>query len=345
MATLEETIGAPSSLGSDLQAGVEAISSNQTVTFTKYVKVVLPLDGFVFWVKADKVGKSALYNAALVNAAAYGQPQTVTPAPYITAKGSLHYATDTRQDEANTIAVNRVVFTSQQEIQDLNEVGPNVLFIGVIDGIKFAFSTRAAFYRQADLWHYVGFAVYSDMDTQVVDDPRSLNTRDVVVSNSLPLWLAFNGYQPPTQGFGNPGLTLYPSFLLPTNLAPPYAAVHIAPENTRSLTGAPRIAADSSHSQLCSDLVKITMFGMRNFNALDFVDCVLQRSLEYEEFGVMNMPVVRDEKRTQSELNAIAQKKSVTFEISYYQNRMNDVARKLILSAVPSFYPTDLRAA
>ena len=182
------------------------------------------------------------------------------------------------------------------------------------------------------------------METQVVDDPRSLNTRDVVVSNSLPLWLALNGYQPATGGFGNPGLTLYPSFLLPTNLAPPYAAVHIPPENTRALTGAPRISRDSSHTQLCADVVKITMFGMRNFNALDFLDCVLQRSLDYDEFGIMNMPVVRDEKRTQSELNAIAQKKSLTFEISYYQNRMNDIARQLILSAIPTFIPTELTA-
>lgn len=342
MAKLDEAIGAPSQLGSDLQAGVEAISSNQTVTFTKYVKVVLPLDGFVFWVKADQVGPSALYNAALMNQAMYGAGAVVTPGPYIVAEGSLHYMTDTRQDEANTMGVNRVIFTSQQPIQDLNEVGPNVLFIGVIDGIKFAFSTRSSFYRQADLWHYVGFAVYSDMETQVVDDPRSLNTRDVVVSNSLPLWLALNGYQPTIGGFGNPGITLYPSFLVPSNLAPPYAAVHIPPENTRTLTGAPRIGADSSHSQLCADIVKITMFGMRNFNALDFLDCVLQRSLDYEEFGIMNASAVRDEKRTQSELGAIAQKKSIQFEVSYYQNRMNDIARKLILSAIPSFYPTGL---
>ncbi len=344
MATLDESIGAPSGLGSDLQAGVEAISSSQTVVFTKYVKVVLPLDGYVFWVKADAVGPTALYNAALMNRAAYNKSAAVTPAATCLAEGSLHYATDTRQDEANTIAVNRVVFTSEQEIQDLNQVGPNVLFIGVIDGIKFAFSTRAAFYRQADLWHYVGFAVYSDMETQVVDDPRSLNTRDVVVSNSLPLWLALNGYAPTVAGFGNPGITLYPSFLLPTNLAPPYAAVHIPPENTRALAGAPLIHRDSSHSQLCADVVKVTMFGMRNFNALDFLDCVLQRSLDFEEFGIMNMPVVRDEKRTQSELNAIAQKKSIQFEVSYQQSRMNDIARQLILSSIPSFQPNGFAA-
>ncbi len=83
---------------------------------------------------------------------------------------------------------------------------------------------------------------------------------------------------------------------------------------------------------------------MRNDDALDFLDCVLQRSLDYDEFGIMNMPVVRDEKRTQSELNAIAQKKTIQFEISYNQNRMNSIARELILSAIPTFVPQELAA-
>ena len=345
MPKLDEAIGAPTELGGNLQAGVDQISSDQVVVFTKYVKVVLPLDSYVFWVKADLVGPSALYNATAINRFAYNKSPVVTAAATINAPGSLHYATDTRQEEANTIAVNRVVFTSEQEIQDLNQVGPNVLFIGVIDGVKFAFSSRGSFYRQADLWHYVGTAVYSDMETQVVDDPRTLDRRSVIVSNSLPLWLAFNGYAP-FYGFGNPTLMLYPSFLLPSNLAPPYGAVHIPPENTRALGSAPRIARDSSHSQLVSDRVKITLFGTRNFNALDFLDCVLQRSLDYDEFGIMgSIPVVRDEKRTQSELNAIAQKKTIDFEISYYQSRMNDVARTLILSAIPTFLPSGLAAA
>ena len=39
-------------IGADLQTGVEAISIQQTVTFTKYVRLVLPLDGYVFWVAA-----------------------------------------------------------------------------------------------------------------------------------------------------------------------------------------------------------------------------------------------------------------------------------------------------
>lgn len=339
MSGIAEAVGAPGPLGSNLQAGVDAISSNQTITFTKYIRVVLPLDGFVFWVKADLVSPGSIYNAAMFNAAIYNSSPEITDAPTCVAKGSLHYATDTRQDEANTIAVNRVVFTSEQEINDLNQAGANVLFIGVIDGLKFAFSTRGSFYRQSSLWHYVGAAVYPDMASQVVDNVELLNTRSLIVSNSLPLWLAFNGYKP-FYGFGNQNLPLYPSFLVPQNIVPPYAAVHIVPESTRALATAPRIGARTLHSQLCADVVRITMFGTNNDAALAFLDCVLQRSLDYGELGIMNVPVVRDEKRTQSELNAIAQKKSLTFEVSYYQERVADVARKLISSAVPSFYPT-----
>ena len=33
--------------------GLEDISRSASVTFTKYVRKVLPLDGFVFWVKAS----------------------------------------------------------------------------------------------------------------------------------------------------------------------------------------------------------------------------------------------------------------------------------------------------
>ncbi len=361
MPKLDEAVGAPSHLGSNLQAGVEAISSNQTVLFTRYVRVVLPIDSYVFWVRADRVGPSAMLNTTTLNksltpklpatpATQYGARlneagQVVVPATTLNAQGSLHYSTDTEQAEATTLGINRVVFTSQEPINDLNQIGANEIYIGVIDGIKFAFSTRGSFYRQSALWHYVGAAVYADMDSQIIDNPRLLNVRDVIVSNSLPLWLALNGYVAP-YGFSNPGVTLYPSFLIPGNLPPPYGAVHIDPAGTRALTGGPRIGPDSSHTQLCADRVRITLFGMRNFNALDFLDCVLQRSLDYDEFGIINSsPVPRDEKRTQSELNAIAQKKTIEFEISYYQSRMNDIARQLILSAIPSFYPTDLDAA
>ena len=63
MATVFETTGAKGEMAAGLAQGVETISLNQTVTFTLYVKLVLPLDGYVFWVNAALLTDSALYNA------------------------------------------------------------------------------------------------------------------------------------------------------------------------------------------------------------------------------------------------------------------------------------------
>lgn len=343
MATVSEAFGAPTQLGSDLQAGVDAISQNQTVVFTKYISVTLPLDGFRFWVRADHVSKSALLNASALNTTALNQTiKIIDPAPTIAAKGSLHYASSKLQEETETYSLNRVVFTSEQPLhQDFQDIGPMVIYIGDFDGVRFGFSDLKPLYRQANLWHYMGEAIYPFMQSQIVDDPGSLDTKNLIVSNSLPLWLRLSQYQPtfPSYGFGNPILPLFPSMLAPPNVRPPYATVHIYPEGTRSLTSAPVIGRTSSHSQLVADRVKITMYGMRSYDAMDFIDCVNQYSSDYDEIGILNMPVIRDEKRTQDELSIIAMKKSVEYEVSYYQNRANDIARQLITEAFVTVVP------
>ena len=345
MATVEESLGAKTPLGSDLAAGVQSLSLDQTVTFTKYVRLVLPIDGYVFWVKADIVGPSALYNAAKLNAVAYDQPpQPGGVAATFVCQGSLHYAADIRQEEAETYALNRVTFTALQQVKELDELGPDEMWIGEFAGRRFSFSSLGSFYKQADLFHYVGYAVYPDMEPQIVDSVAGFSQRQIV-SNSLPAWLALNGYVP-FYGFGNPSLRLYPSFLVPNNLTPPYAAVHVAPETTRGLASAPRLdPKTSSHNQLCAETVRITLWGTRNDDALDFVDCVNQYSLDVAAFGIMNVPVVRDEKRTQAEIGAVAMKKVVEFEVSYVQSRINDIAQQFISRAVPNFYVDGKAAA
>jgi hypothetical protein len=336
MATADEAANARTPLGADLKAGVDQLSLNQEITFTRYVRLILPLDGYAFWVRADLVSAGALYNATKFNATAYNKPpRVVSAAKTLVAKGSFHYATETHQDEAETFGVNRVVFTSEIEVQDLNEIAPNELYVGEFEGVRFAFSSRGSFYRQADLFHYVGVAVYPDMATQLVDSLVGFD-RSLVVSNSLPVWLSLNGYNP-FYGYGNPSLPIYPSFLVPDNIEPPFAAVHIAPENTRALTATQHLDQRSSIRQLVADKVRVTIWGTRNVSALDFVACVNQYSADYGVIGMMNQPVVRDEKRTQAELATIAMKKTVEFEVSYYQERINDVARQMILSAIPAF--------
>jgi hypothetical protein len=341
VATLEEALGAPTPLGSDLDAGVDALSRQQVITFTQYIRLILPLDGYAFWVRADMVAGSALYNVAKFNSAGFNQaPKTLVAASTLDAKGSLHYATEVRQEETETYAAERVVFTSEEEINDLSAIAPNMLWIGEFEGKRFAFSSRSSFYRQADLWHYVGFAVYPDMATQIIDNRAGFDSLNVVVSNSLPAWLALNGYNP-VYGFGNPSMMLYPSFLVPENILPPFASVHIAPETTRALAMAPSLSPNSTHTQLCAERVRITLWGTRNYNALDFIDCVNQYSLDTGIFGLTNSPVPQDEKRTQSELGTLAMKKTIVFEITYLQHRMNDVARQYITRVIPNFYIDD----
>jgi hypothetical protein len=348
MTTADQAANAKTPLGADLDAGVDSISNQQQVTFVQYVRLVLPLDGFCFWVRASLVTPSALYNSSQYNRLRFNKPPTAPinlPPTTLTVMGSLHFGTEIRQDEAETYAANHVIFTAREGVNDFQNIAPNTLWIGsvpnILGGRKFAFSSQTSRYQQAGLWHYVGFALYPDMETQVIDDLSGFDNRSLVVSNSLPAWLALNSYKPP-YGFPMPaGLTLYPSFLVPENLAPPFGVVHIAPETTRGLASAPLLDANNSSSQLCAESVRITLWGVRNNAAQDFHNCVNQYTIDTAAFGIMNIPAVRDEKRTQAEFGVIAQKKTMDWEISYLQSRMNTIAQGIIKSSIVDFIPSD----
>ena len=61
-----------------------------------------------------------------------------------------------------------------------------------------------------------------------------------------------------------------------------------------------------------------------------------QYSLNTDNIGMLNMPVIQDEKVTQPEFGVIAMKKTITFEVSYYQQNIRNVARQLIEHALIS---------
>ncbi len=330
MTTVAESSAAPLEFAAGLQTGTSTLSQQQIVQFVKYVRLVLPIDKMVFWVKAELLSQSALFNVARFNSAQFnGTGAAPIPAPTINAAGSLHFSTDVRQEEDRNAAFNQMIFTSETPINDLNSIGPDELYIAEQDGVKFAFSSRMKYYYQAGLHHYRGDALYSVMDTQLIDDPASFDAENVIVSNSLPIWLSLNAIMP-----------MYPSFLTPQNQPPVYAAVHIDPDTTRALQSAPYLAPDSTHWQLAAETVKITIYGLRNFNALDFQDYVMGASLTQDNFGIMNCPIIHDEKLTQREFGVIAMKKSITFDINYYQTRARDIARQMILSAFCAFTPS-----
>jgi hypothetical protein len=357
MATVDEAMNAKSPLAADIAAGVNMLSYNQKVTFTLYVRLVLPVDGFVFWVRADLVSPSAILNALEMNRVPYDQaPIIKVPANTVTIQGSLHYSTTRQQAEESTVAVNQVVFTALSAVQEFNIVGPNLVYIaefgpgkqppGIVgaEPIMFAFSQRRPFYEQADTYHYVGNAVYSTMESQIISNIGQFSQAQVV-SNSLPLWLALNNFSLPYYQFQGPQAKLYPSFAVPDNLPPPYGTVHIEPNQTRALQSAPYIDQNLSHYQLTRDNVRIMFYGVRNDAALTFLDFVNEYSLNTDALGIMNMPVPRDEKQTQPELAILAMKKVIDFEVNYYQTTARNTARGLIAQAIPTYIIAPAQAA
>lgn len=309
---------------SALDAGLDVVDLNQTVTWTQYRRVVLPADGFVFWVRAVILSPGAQVNSFVVNSVTPNQAPASIPAPTFEAQGSLHHTTINRQDADESFSVNRMIFTSKTPVNDLNEIAPDTLYLATTNGQRFAFSSRSMWYRQAGLYHYSGDAVYPALETQIIDYPNQLNQRDVVVSNSLPIWLGLNQFFP-----------IYPSFLVPDNIRPPYASVHIGEDDTYPMQSAAMHDSTGTRWQLARDVVRVTTYGVRNDTVMDWLDAVNLYTLGNPDvLGIMNSPVPRDAKRGQTEISTLAQKKVITFEANYYQSRVRTLARQLITKAL-----------
>jgi hypothetical protein len=300
--------GSADQLYATLRAGLANLKMAPT-RFQTYTRVVLPIDRFIFWL----------------------------PTVPLTVEGSLHYPQELLQNEDETYGQATVIFTTNAQIVQFEEAPINAIHVSSVGGFRFAFAQQQGFYSEAGLWHYFGHSIPPAMTTQLLDAPNAIDPSQAVVSNSLPLWLALNNYQCPYyDGFSN-SIELFPSYIVAPNQVPPYGSVHIGEENTRSPQSAPRLGLNRTHSQLCFDTVRITLYGLQNNAALDFVDCVNQYSLDTNHFGIMNIPVVTDAKRTMPEIQALAMKKVVTFDISYHQLRVAAVSRQLIKQALATF--------
>jgi hypothetical protein len=324
MSNIDEFAGNQGQMRSALSAGLDVVDQDQTVTWTLYRRVVLPADGFVFWVRAVVLSPGALVNSSPANSFAANQVPGVQPAPTFEAQGSLHHTTVNRQDLDESFSVNRMIFTSKTPVNDLNEIAPDAMYLATTNGQRYSFSSRSMWYRQAGLYHYSGDAVYPALASQIIDYPSELNQRDVVVSNSLPIWLTLNQFFP-----------VYPSLLVPDNIHPPYASVHIGEDDTVPMQAGTTKDSTGSLWQLAKDTVRITTYGVRKNTIMDWLEYVKEYTLANPGvLGVMNSPVPRDAKRGQTEISAIAQKKVIQIDASYYQARIQQLSRQLITKAL-----------
>ncbi len=306
-----------------LYAGVEQISEGQTLTFNRYTKATISQDGYVFWVAGGQT---------------------------LSATGSLHYATSQEQSEDQTIGINAVLFTSEQQVTEFNSISDTTLWVADWqtpggNTIQIAFSRQGPYFPQSQLWHYSGFAVYPALASQLVQSASDLPLGPIV-SDSLPIWLALPTSLPTVAGFQAPTIPVYPSFLVPSNITPPYIVAHV--EATQALGSFPILTwpgnpipltalQPMADSQLMADTVRLTFYGTNNQQARQYLNALINYSLNTDAFGFMSSPAFQDEKRTQSEISAIAMKKTLSFKASYYQQTADAFARRLILSASVSF--------
>lgn len=306
MPSIAESLNSQNQLQESLAAGVKTLSLDQTVVFTQYSQQIVSEDGSVFYV-----------NTGLTTEV----------------QGSLHYAIDRQQNEDETIDVNRVIFTALSQVDVFDQVAPNDLFIGVFNGEQFAWRARHAFYQQANLYHYEGNAVYPALASQLIDSIADLPVGPIV-TNSLPIWLSQNSMAP-----------VYPSYLVPANVVPPYIVAHIEPELTEvpsfpiyvwpgtTEPGSPAPLHDLPSTQLAKDSVRLTLYGFTNQQAIQFYASLIDYSMNTDNFGFGNSPSIKDHKRTQPEFGVLAMKKTIDIEAWYFQSAADAIARRLILSA------------
>lgn len=306
-------------LGASLKQGLDTLSLNQRIDFTLYRRFVLPIDGYVYWVK----------DAA---------------APVLSVMGSLHYNSDIVQAGDNTQPLTRVVFSSQDEVRDFTEMAPDTIYFATFEGNEFAFASLGARYQQANLWHYLGNANFSEYANLIVNDISEVPVDTQIITNSLPSWLAMNSYAPlyPVL-IPFPPITLYPEFLSPMNQVPPYGTVNIEPDQTSSYAQAPTFGPTMSSDSLAHDRVIVTMYGATNRQAQDFIAAVNQYTVDTGAFGIVGVPsVVRDDqKATVPETMLLAEKKRIIFEVSYLQNVQRDIARQLIEKVIVTVIGVD----
>lgn len=267
----------------------------------------------------------------------------------MTAIGSLHYATDREQSETSTLGLSDVIFSSESEITQFSAIAPDFMWIGRWDipnapPLRVAFSHLGNLFREAEIFHYTGTAITALMLPNILTSPADIPAGPIV-SNSLPIWLAQDSYN------GNPVL-VYPSFLVPENIIPPYIVAHIEPTMTEALAAAPLIGPwpgsiepnsgasplhDLAGGQLYRDEVMLTLYGFSNDAAWQYLVALYEASYNGTAgFGFANSPAIQDEKHLSRELAAIAQKKTIHISANYLSGTADAVARRLILSAMLS---------
>ncbi|UMM63162.1 hypothetical protein [Aristophania vespae] len=297
------------SLAASLVAAVNDVSYGQHVQLKEYKRLILPLDGYVFWVATGKE---------------------------ILVTGALYFLTENIQKEAKSLEQRNVIFSSKEEVKPFNQLSSDQIWVGNLDETRFVFGSRSSQITQDGLFHYIGESISPIFSTQFIDDLNIINDDEVIVSNSLPIFMAL-----PTQS--NPYLDwcrwpenvpIFPSYIVPDSQAPPYITVDIDPSFQQSLTPGLISTSDKSSFQFVTETVCLTLYGLTNNQAVNVRDYIVRwAATNPDRLGITNCPIIRDIRKYQPEINTLAMIKTISFEVMYCQHAARECGAQLIHKA------------
>ena len=302
---------------SALVSGLKVIDRQKAIKFTLYNRVVLPYDGFVFYVNSNAINNGSTFNTWSLNSKMIAERNT---AKSIEVEGSLHYNSIREQDSDKNYDRNELMFTTPYEILEFNQAQDNSLYIAEYDGMQFSFNSRLSSYSASGLYEYRGQAVPAYLRSQLIESKRDLSKLHVT-SNCMSLIMAFAL---------NKELPVYPAYLAKAN---DKRFVTTEVTSTECLAAYPFLDRDGTRTQLTRDNVKVCFYGFENDAALDFVFDFVNMALEDDDYGIANIPTVSDAREPDSELRILSQKKESVIVVNYYQKRVQELTRKLILTA------------
>lgn len=320
MPSLDEThdsIGTP--LADALGHGLHNIDYNGTISFTKYRRVVMPADGFVFWVATYETQEVA---------------------------GTLHVATDSDMIEDQSYDKSTLQFTTQDEVHSFHDIAADTVWVGHVNNSKFAINSVMGQYDQAGLFHYHGSTILPAFASQFIDSPAQLETLGPVTSSSLALFMAM-----PTLGSvaldwcpWPENVPVFPSFAVPDNQPPPYIAVHNDPASSTSENMGTLDPDTGSTSRLVREKVRLRLYGLPHQQADTILTYILRWSLlNTDKIGITNSPTIRDEKQPMADINALAMCKTIDLDVMYTQAAVRTTGLSFIRHASSSLTSPSLR--
>lgn len=271
MVSVQEEQGSP--LSAAQSSGLHDIDSGQTITFKKYRRTVLPLDGYIFWV-------------------ATGDSQSV--------EGSLHINTQSLQDVSENYDLGLVKFTCTTEIASFYDRDRTFIWVGDLGNARFVIGSHSFQYEQAGLYHYEGRTLTPVFAAQFIDDISAINVEELIVSNSLPFFMSLPYDTSPALDWcpWPENVPVFPSYCVPENQSPPYVAIHNDPETIKETSLSMVNSYTGSDSQIIKETVSLSLYGLTNLQAANIRNYILHWALLHpEKFGVVNNPFIRDENR------------------------------------------------